>query len=46
MLILTPFTWVKNFDFLSNFLLLSKNNESLAHETDSEELEEDTDSVK
>ena len=32
--------------FFSNFLLLSENYESLAHETDPAEPEEDTDSVK
>ena len=36
----------KTSNFLSNFLLLSENYESLAHEIDPAEPEEDTDSVK
>ena len=36
----------KTSNFLSNFLLLSENYESLAHEIDPREPEEDTDSVK
>ena len=40
---MTPFAWVKNFElFLSNFLLLSENYESLAHEIDPAEPGEDT----
>ena len=37
--------YIKTSNLLSNFLLLSENYESLAHETDPEEPEEDTDSV-